>query len=194
MRMGRRGSRKKGSFNGQGWYDRFTKRAMGDPRFDALSDDAQTAVCRLVIRSHEAIPGPWSLEPRRPYQTIVKTDILRELVDSRWVNTTANGFGPGEHLRDMLTITERVEFSKELRRQVYRRDGFKCRYCGKRPRPIHLDHIIPVCQGGSNHPDNLVTACPDCNLKKGGRTPEEAGMTLLPIPTKGEGGGWVEPT
>jgi 5-methylcytosine-specific restriction endonuclease McrA len=49
---------------------------------------------------------------------------------------------------------------------------------------MEIDHIIPVSQGGDSTLDNLVTACRRCNRKKAARTPEEAGMTVLPVRTE----------
>lgn len=54
-----------------------------------------------------------------------------------------------------------------------------CAYCGTRPERMTIDHVIPLCQGGNNEPRNLVPACVSCNPRKGGRTPEQAGMRLL---------------
>jgi 5-methylcytosine-specific restriction endonuclease McrA len=52
-------------------------------------------------------------------------------------------------------------------------DG-RCAYCME---PLtaraHVDHIIPLIQGGSNDPSNLCLACPTCNQGKGGRTGPE---------------------
>ena len=47
-----------------------------------------------------------------------------------------------------------------------------------------LDHVIPKSKGVDNSWENLVCCCSDCNSKKGDRTPEEAGMSLLNIPKK----------
>jgi hypothetical protein len=41
------------------------------------------------------------------------------------------------------------------------------------------DHVIPKAAGGRIKDDNAVCACTDCNQKKAGRTPVEAGMPLL---------------
>ena len=60
-----------------------------------------------------------------------------------------------------------------LRKFVFDRDDYTCLYCGKPNSKLHCDHIIPICKGGTNHPDNLVTACGTCNLVKHARTPEE---------------------
>lgn len=52
-----------------------------------------------------------------------------------------------------------------------------CAYCGGVA--TTRDHIVPVSRGGSNIPTNVVPACLSCNSRKGNRTAEEAGMTLL---------------
>ena len=60
-----------------------------------------------------------------------------------------------------------------IRKQVFERDGYICRYCGKHIDDPHCDHVIPLCKGGKTTLDNLVTACPHCNMSKDSRTPEE---------------------
>jgi hypothetical protein len=42
--------------------------------------------------------------------------------------------------------------------------------------------VIPIVKGGTKTWDNIVTSCFQCNRKKGGRTPEEAGMRLVREP------------
>lgn len=63
---------------------------------------------------------------------------------------------------------KRDPLSKRLRFEIFKRDGFKCVYCGAPPTAgvLHVDHIKPVSDGGTNDAENLVTACPDCNLGK----------------------------
>jgi 5-methylcytosine-specific restriction endonuclease McrA len=68
------------------------------------------------------------------------------------------------------------------RREVFRRDDYTCQYCGQRGWNLTLDHVIPRHRGGMHSWDNLVTACRVCNRRKGGRTPQEAGMMLLRLP------------
>ncbi len=70
------------------------------------------------------------------------------------------------------------------RRNIHRRDGMRCQYCGKSNVQLTIDHIIPRSRGGKDEWENLVTACVSCNNKKGNRTPEEAGMKLLSKPKK----------
>jgi 5-methylcytosine-specific restriction endonuclease McrA len=97
-----------------------------------------------------------------------------------------------------------VTVSKWTRLQVFARDGAHCRYCGERcavagrdrkrerrvaakdRRDRTLDHVIPINRGGGSGVDNVVVACARCNVRKGGRTPEGAGMVLRPPPKESE--------
>ena len=65
-------------------------------------------------------------------------------------------------------MTKRKDLSKRLRFEVFKRDSFKCVYCGKSAPDgvLHVAHIVPVSKGGTNEIRNLVTACSDCNLGK----------------------------
>ncbi|MBN9398614.1 MAG: HNH endonuclease ['Candidatus Kapabacteria' thiocyanatum] len=85
-----------------------------------------------------------------------------------------------------LSAYLRVPFRKiELsRKNILRRDGFRCMYCGTPQTPLTIDHVIPRSRGGMDQWENLVCACVHCNNKKGNRTPEEAGMRLATIPRK----------
>lgn len=67
------------------------------------------------------------------------------------------------------------------RREVLRRDGHSCQYCGCTHR-LTLDHVIPRSRGGQHTWENLVAACESCNHSKGNKTPQEAGMILRTTP------------
>lgn len=77
----------------------------------------------------------------------------------------------------------RVRFS---RLNIYARDGDTCQYCSRQlPRSeLNLDHVLPRSQGGKTSWENVVCSCVPCNLRKGGRTPEQAGMRLLRNPVR----------
>ena len=53
---------------------------------------------------------------------------------------------------------------------------------------IHLDHYIPLSQGGAHSCGNIVWTCPSCNLRKGTSIPNEP----LVFPTKLERAEWAE--
>jgi len=65
-------------------------------------------------------------------------------------------------------MSERASISKRLRFEVFKRDSFKCQYCGRSAPEVvlHVDHIVPVSEGGSNDMLNLITSCELCNLGK----------------------------
>lgn len=72
------------------------------------------------------------------------------------------------------------------RRNLFARDDNRCQYCGKKfPTPeLSLDHVVPRRLGGLATWENIVCACMKCNVKKGGRTPAQAGMKLTKKPVK----------
>ncbi len=65
---------------------------------------------------------------------------------------------------------------------VFRRDNYTCQYCGKESAQLTIDHIIPRHQGGKHVWENVTSACPRCNHRKAGRTPDEASMKLTRKP------------
>lgn len=88
----------------------------------------------------------------------------------------------------VLQIFERfprmhVRFSRQ---NIFLRDQSTCQYCNNRfPRiDLNLDHVVPRARGGRTTWENVVCSCIKCNLKKGARTPEEAGMKLAKTPTR----------
>lgn len=76
-----------------------------------------------------------------------------------------------------------VKFSKP---NVCLRDNFSCQYCGEKlpMSQLNYDHVVPRRQGGKTVWENIVVSCYPCNERKGGRTPDEAGMRLLTVPVK----------
>lgn len=72
------------------------------------------------------------------------------------------------------------------RTNIFLRDRNICQYCGIKTSRNHLtlDHVLPVVQGGKKCWENIVTACKNCNQKKGGRTPAEAGLRLIRKPSR----------
>jgi 5-methylcytosine-specific restriction endonuclease McrA len=72
------------------------------------------------------------------------------------------------------------------RRNIFARDGNHCQYCGRRfvTSELSLDHVIPRSRGGDTTWENIVCSCVKCNVRKGGRTPQEAHMKLIRDPVK----------
>jgi 5-methylcytosine-specific restriction endonuclease McrA len=70
------------------------------------------------------------------------------------------------------------------RRNLFARDENRCQYCGRRfpTTELSIDHILPVSMGGTTSWTNVVCACTDCNKRKGGRVPADAGLRLIREP------------
>lgn len=61
-----------------------------------------------------------------------------------------------------------MAISKKTRFEIFKRDHFRCQYCGQTPPAVVLevDHIQPKSKGGSDDWNNLITSCFDCNRGK----------------------------
>lgn len=70
------------------------------------------------------------------------------------------------------------------RKNILRRDGHRCQYCGRSDVALTVDHVMPKSKSGEDAWENLVTACVECNNRKGDRTPEEAHMRMMRKPMR----------
>lgn len=119
-----------------------------------------------------------------------KVEVVRE---HDWpVHTISRVFAAPAVVRLLRNVRVRplcVRFSRE---NVYLRDQHRCQYCGKTcgPRELTLDHVIPRARGGKTTWRNVVTACGECNRRKGHLDPEEVGMRLLTLPERPK---WLTP-
>ena len=106
--------------------------------------------------------------------------------DDDWVRTVDSEIRVPRVIRlfgyDKLPM-QTVKFN---RRNIFARDHNLCQYCGKKypTAELSLDHVVPRSQGGANTWENIVCACVSCNVRKGGRTPKQAHMSLIRKPEK----------
>lgn len=110
-----------------------------------------------------------------------------ELVEAAAQRLRAQGFALDVPV--VIRLVRYIKIPRRLRlpcsrRGVLTRDRETCQYCGVQPGRTQLtvDHVLPRSRGGLTTWDNVVTACRDCNHRKGGRTPEEANMLLISKP------------
>lgn len=122
---------------------------------------AQRAVVLVVLGKAEIVER-YDLEVRSPSRAVPLPSVVRLCVYIR---------AP----RHPVALT---------RRNVLKRDGYRCQYCGGRRGPMTTDHVVPRSMGGGDTWANLVCACVRCNNRKGNRTPEEAGMPLSRTPRR----------
>lgn len=94
----------------------------------------------------------------------------------------------------LVYMVKRPRHQRKLTKQeVFNRDKYICQYCGCQTRDLTLDHVVPRRAGGGHTWENMVSACRSCNRRKGGRTPEEAGMRLIQQPRAPRGTGFYVP-
>jgi hypothetical protein len=90
-----------------------------------------------------------------------------KLKNSPTPNSNLNKFGVS---KDQCEI-ERSKLSAKLRYEVFKRDNYRCKICGRSNAEdgvkLHCDHIVPIAKGGLTELSNLQTLCQDCNLGKG---------------------------
>jgi 5-methylcytosine-specific restriction endonuclease McrA len=116
--------------------------------------------------------------------TLGKVEVLEEY-DGR-VRTTTLVFKVPAVVRLLRAFRRHRAPVKFSRANIYARDDETCQYCGRK-RPIAeltYDHVLPRSLGGRTEWTNIVTACQDCNLRKGARTPEQARMPLRKRPVQ----------
>lgn len=163
--------------------------------------DAELSTQVLVVNRH--LQAVHLTTARRAF-VLMWSDVARAL-DAAWV---AHDFASWSALRpgegDLAVGTSRgplrvprvvqlVAFDRMprstvrlTRRNIFLRDAHTCQYCAKQlpTRDLNLDHVHPRSRGGPMTWENVVCSCRVCNLRKGGRTPPEAGMRLLRRPVR----------
>jgi 5-methylcytosine-specific restriction endonuclease McrA len=106
--------------------------------------------------------------------------------DDDWIRTTSLELQVPRVIRLLDYDKLPKQTVKFNRRNIFARDHNQCQYCGKKfpTTELSLDHVVPRSQGGQSTWDNIVCACVSCNVRKGGRTPKEAHVTLIRKPEK----------
>lgn len=103
----------------------------------------------------------WSGSKKLTFDVLAKTGWLqgRQLVDWSAI----------EYRAVVATRARREGVPAGLRFAILKRDGFACHYCGRSAPQVtlHVDHVIPVADGGETTVDNLAASCEECNLGKG---------------------------
>ena len=68
---------------------------------------------------------------------------------------------------------ERQKLTPKVRFKILKRDNYKCNLCGRTASSnvvLHVDHKIPIANGGRTVESNLWVLCEECNLGKGTRS------------------------
>jgi 5-methylcytosine-specific restriction endonuclease McrA len=140
----------------------------GTPRQWISYDDA--------ISYHATNSVAWSMgEIVAKYRGGIQNDGTMSYIETpSIIAVKGHGFNPHKHANVALS-----------NKTLFGRDRYVCAYCGGHFPNFHnlsRDHIVPKSRGGENIWTNVVTACKDCNSKKGSKTLKEAGLELLYVP------------
>lgn len=103
-------------------------------------------------------------EEEGDYAAEIVAALAHQWAHDAYAERTAREFHPPVAPRP----NSRVPFKASERTAILERDAYRCVLCGSH-RKLHVDHIIPVCKGGTNDRANLRTLCSRCNIAKGGK-------------------------
>lgn len=147
---------------------------------------AFTLLCKQLAEVVSIEDGQWCTYDFESWRDISEMRCEFKEPDQDWVRTVSLEIQVPRIIR--LLRYERVpkQGVKFNRRNIFARDDNRCQYCGRKfsTTLLSLDHVIPRSQGGGATWENIVCACMDCNVKKGGRTPHQAHMKLIKKPVK----------
>lgn len=116
---------------------------------------------------------------------LIVTEKASMILDGRGEIHTVNATFPYPSVIRLQRMIHRPRPHVKLtRREVFRRDNYKCQYCGKNTLNLTIDHVVPRHLGGQHTWSNVVAACPTCNHRKGGRTLKEANIRVRRLPNE----------
>ena len=77
---------------------------------------------------------------------------------------------PPFHGKTFNPVRHPRELPQSIRLTVASSQGWKCKDCQEPLSPrFEVDHLIPLCEFGSNHIENLAAKCASCHSKKTAR-------------------------
>jgi len=95
---------------------------------------------------------------------------VRLLRQEGWeIDVRGDGYVMLTSLAKSAARGKREAINEKVRYQVFSRDAFRCRACGRSAKngvKLNIDHATPVDWGGINDISNLITLCDECNRGK----------------------------
>jgi 5-methylcytosine-specific restriction endonuclease McrA len=157
-------------------------------RFRSAGEDPSRHLssCPALVLNADYTPLSYYPLSLWPWQTAVKAVFLERVDIVASYEREVHSQNAAMRLPSVIALRQFVrpsEFPAFTRFNLFLRDRFSCQYCGS-PRNLTFDHVIPRRLGGQTSWENVATACAPCNLRKGGRTPRQAGMPLLVEPIR----------
>ncbi len=109
-----------------------------------------------------------------------KAEVVEQ--DSSFINTVSSKIEVPSVIRLCYLVKVPTKKIQPTRRNILIRDNFTCQYCGKKTNDLTIDHLIPRKYGGKSTWENLVSACKECNNKKGDKPLSEVNIKLKSTP------------
>jgi hypothetical protein len=125
-----------------------------------MTDERRIIEC-LICGTQESLNHKYQLE-------IDICDPCAERVANLYAYERSGEYMTWEDPGSKARPPSRKSLSFKLRLAVHRRDGFACLKCGCADE-LTVDHVDPVCNGGTDDLENLQTLCLPCNLRKGSK-------------------------
>lgn len=165
--------------------------AVVDPDACQVSAERTPLILRLDVTGQPVRWVPWQ------DAVILETRSMIAWSAGEHLFTFLGGHNRKTGLRSQVSVSSIIAVHGRLRgideralvpplsnRELFRRDGHMCMYCGGQmpEQLLTRDHVRPLAQGGRDTWNNVVSACRSCNHAKGARTPEQADMPLLAVP------------
>lgn len=156
--------------------------------FRSLADDPTRSLesCPALVLNADYTPLSYYPLSLWPWQTAIKAVFLERVDIVESYDRAVHSPTLDMQVPSVIALRQYVkpsEFPAFTRFNLFLRDHFTCQYCGSQ-KDLTFDHVTPRRLGGRTSWENIATACAPCNMKKGGRTPEQAHMKLALKPIK----------
>lgn len=157
-------------------------------RFRSAQDDPVRGLesCPALVLNADYTPLSYYPLSIWPWQTAIKAVFLERVDVVASYDRAVHSPSLDLKIPSVIALRQFVkpsEFPAFTRFNLFLRDSFSCQYCGS-PSHLTFDHVVPRRLGGKTTWENILAACAPCNLKKGGRTPEQAQMPPLVRPIR----------
>ncbi|WP_336987457.1 HNH endonuclease [Altererythrobacter aquiaggeris] len=157
-------------------------------RFRSANEDPTRSPesCPALVLNADYTPLSYYPLSLWPWQTAIKAVFLERVDVIESYDRAVHSPSLDMPIPSVIALRQYVrpsQFPAFTRFNVFLRDRFCCQYCGS-PQNLTFDHVVPRRLGGKTTWENILTACAPCNMKKGGRTPQQAKMSILREPIR----------
>jgi hypothetical protein len=135
---------------------------------DLLKYGNELEICGMVVGNgdeQEVLLFPDAINPNELGQVY---DIIKQFTHEEWKELLYQLDTLGVQGLDKIVLRKsQRQIEQNVSWNVFRRDNYKCRYCGNDKIPLTIDHVILWEKMGDSVEDNLISACRKCNKTRG---------------------------